>query len=154
MTTWILTFSNFILIFLLAFYVTVAYATMWTRRWEAGFTRCMGICRYLLHGVGYLVLYLASGEFRMLPLYFFQLAFFILADLIQKRVYVRGIPMLYQNMMLLLTVGFVVLARLSYDNAVKQFIMAVAAYCMCSFLPWILKRFPKLMRPPAITEAT
>ena len=145
MTTLILTFSNFILIFLLALYVTVAYATMWTRRWEAGFTRCMGICRYLLHGVGYLVLYLASGEFRLLPLYFFQLAFFILADLIQKRVYVRGIPMLYQNMMLLLTVGFVVLARLSYDNAVKQFIMAVAAYCMCSFLPWILKRFPKLM---------
>ncbi len=145
MTTWITATSNFILIFLLALYVTAAYVLMWTRRWEAGFTRCMGICRYLLHGVGFLVLYLASGEFRLLPLYFFQLAFFILADLIQKRVYVRGIPMLYQNMMLLLAVGDVVLARLSFDNAVKQFIMSVTAYCLCSFLPWILKRFPKLM---------
>ena len=143
MTTWIT--SNFIMIILLALYVTVAYAIMWTRRWEAGFTRCMGICRYLLHGVGFLVLYLVSGEFRMLPLYFFQLAFFILADLIQKRVYVRGIPMLYQNMMMLLSIGFVVLARLSFDNAVRQFIMAVVAYCLCSFLPWILKHFPKLM---------
>lgn len=145
MTTWILTTANFILIFLLALYVAAAYASMWTRRWEAGFARCMGVCRYLLHGVGFLVLYLAMGEFYLLPLYFFQLAFFILADILQRRIYVRGIPMLYQNMMLLLSVGFIVLARLSFDSAVKQFIMAVLAYCLCSFLPWILKKFPGLM---------
>lgn len=146
MTTWILTTANYILILLLALYVAAAYATMWTRRWEAGFTRCMGACRYLLHGVGFLVLYLASGEFKVLPLYFFQLAFFVLADLIQKRIYERGIPMLYQNMMLLLSVGFVVLTRLSFDSAVKQFVMAVVAYCLCSFLPWIVKKFPGLIR--------
>ncbi len=146
MTTWILATANFIMIFLLALYVTAAYASMWTRRWEAGFARCMGACRYLLHGVGFLVLYLAAGEFRTLPLYFFQLAFFILADILQRRIYVRGIPMLYQNMMLLLAVGFVILTRLSFDSAVKQFIMAVFAYCLCSFLPWLIKKFPGLMR--------
>ncbi len=146
MTTWILTTANLILILLLALYVAAAYATMWTRRWEAGFTRCMGVCRYLLHGVGFLVLYLATGELRVLPLYFFQLAFFILADIIQRRIYTRGIPMLYQNMMLLLAVGFLMLTRLSFESAVKQFIMAVLAYCLCSFLPWVLKRFPGLIR--------
>lgn len=146
MTTWILAASNFIFILLLAVYVLTAYSAMWTRRWEAGFARCMGLCRYLLHGVGYLVLYLTTGEFRLIPLYLFQLAFFIFADIIQKRVYARGIPMLYHNMMLLLSVGFVVLARLSYDNAVKQFIMAVVAYQVCSFIPWLLRRVPGLMR--------
>ncbi len=146
MTTWILSTSNFILILLLALYVSAAYATMWTRRWEAGFARCMGVCRYLLHGVGFLTLYFATGEFRILPLYFFQLAFFILADIIQKRIYVREIPMLYQNMMLLLAVGFLVLYGLSPGSAVKQFIFAVIAYCLCSFLPWILKKFPGVMR--------
>lgn len=146
MTTWILTTANFILILLLALYVAAAYASMWTRRCEAGFARCMGLCRYLLHGVGFLVLYLASGEFRLLPLYFFQLAFLVLADILQRRIYTRGIPMLYQNMILLLSVGFVVLARLSFESAVKQFIMAVLAYCLCSLLPWILRRFPGLVR--------
>lgn len=146
MTTWILATSNFIFVILLAIYVIAAYSAMWTRRWEAGFARCMGLCRYLLHGAGFLVLYLTSGEFRMLPLYFFQLAFFLFADIIQKRVYARGIPMLYQNMMLLLSVGFVMLARLSYENAVKQFIMAVVAYQACSFIPWLLRRFPGLIR--------
>lgn len=146
MTTWILTTANLILIFLLALYVAAAYATMWTRRWEAGFTRCMGVCRYLLHGVGFLVLFLANGEFLLLPLYFFELAFFVLADILQRRIYGKGIPMLYQNMMLLLSVGFVVLTRLSFESAVKQFVMAVVAYCVCSFLPWIFKRLPGLPR--------
>ena len=145
MTAWILTTSNFILIFLLALYVLAAYATMWTRRWEAGFARFLGVCRYMLHGVGFTVLYLATGEFKILPLYLFQLAFFVLADILQKRIYLRGIPMLYQNMMLLLSIGFVMLTRLSFESAVKQFLMAVPAYCLCSFLPWILKRFPGLM---------
>ena len=66
MTTWIT--SNFIMIILLALYVTVAYAIMWTRRWEAGFTRCMGVCRYLLHGVGFCCTLKLCHLFR--PLYF------------------------------------------------------------------------------------
>ena len=146
MTTWIIATSNFIFVILLAIYVIAAYSAMWTRRWEAGFARCMGLCRFLLHGVGFLVLYLTTEEFRLIPLYLFQLAFFLFADIIQKRVYARGIPMLYQNMMLLLAVGFVVLTRLSYENAVKQFVMAVVAYQVCSFIPWLLRRFPRLMR--------
>jgi len=146
MTTWILALSNYILVLLLALYVAAAYASMWTRRWEAGFARCMGACRYLLHGVGFLVLYLVQGEFKLIPIYFFQLAFFILADIIQRRVYERGIPMLYQNMMLLLSVGFIMLARLDLQSALKQFVMAVAAYCLCSLLPWICRKFPVLVR--------
>lgn len=150
MTTWIFTTANFILIFLLGLYVAAAYASMWTRRWEAGFTRCMACCRYLLHAYGFLVLVLKTEEVRILPLYFFQLAFFILADIIQRRSYIKSIPMLYHNMMLLLSVGFLMLTRLSFDSAVKQFIMAVLAYCLCSFLPWILKKFPGLMRLGAL----
>ena len=134
------------MVFLLGLYVIAAYASMWTRRWEAGFTRCMGICRYLLHGLGFLVLFLQTEELRILPLYLFQLAFFIIADIIQRRIYENGIPMLYQNMLLLLSIGFVILTRLSFESAVKQFVMAVLAYCLCSFLPWIIKRFPGVTR--------
>lgn len=150
MTTWILTTANFILIFLLALYVTAAYASLWTRRWEAGFTRCMGCCRYLLHGYGFLVLVLAAEDYRLIPFYLFQLAFFILADILQRRIYPNGLPMMYQNMILLLSVGFLVLTRLSFENAVKQFLMAVLAYCLCSFLPLILRRLKQPERLGAL----
>ena len=146
MTTWITVTANFILIFLLALYVAAAYVTMWTRRWEAGLTRFMGVCRYLLHGYGFLVLYLTTQEFRYIPFYLFQLAFFVLADILQRRVYKNSIGMLYQNMMLLLGVGFLMLGRLAFDNAVKQFIMAVAAFGICLMIPWLLRRIQRLER--------
>lgn len=146
MTTWILSTSNYIFLLLLAVFVTVAYLLLWTRRWEAGFAHCMGICRYLLHGAGFLVLYLATGEFKFLPLYFFQLAFFVLADILQRRFYPQGKPALYQNMMLLLAIGFLMLARLFFDSAIKQFVMAVAAYGICIILPWLLRRFPSVTK--------
>lgn len=150
MTTWILTTANFIMFFLLALYVVAAYASMWTRRWEAGFARCMGVCRYLLHGWGFLALTLATGNYRIVPLYLFQLAFFIMAGILQRRIYQNGSYMLFQNMMLLLSVGFLMLTRLSFESAVKQFIIAVLAYCLCSFLPLILKKLPGLERLGAL----
>ena len=146
MTTWIPVTANFILILLLLLYVAAAYASMWARRWEAGFTRCMGTCRYLLHGVGFLVLILATHDYRIIPLYLLELAFFIMADIIQRRVYAGGMLMLYQNMMLLLSVGFVMLTRLSFAHAMKQFLMAVLAFCLCTFLPWVFRKIPGLWK--------
>lgn len=145
MTTWILMTANDMFIFLLAMYVITAYGSaILGHRWETGFTRCRSFCRYLLHGYGFLVLFLQNGKLSFLTLYCFQLAFFILADILQWRIYTKGLPHLYQNMMLLLAVGLVFLARLSFESAVKQFIMAVLAYCLCSFFPQVLKHIPKL----------
>lgn len=146
MTTGILMTANYIFIFLLAVYVISAYAALWLPSWEMGLARFRNVCRYLLHGYGFLVLFLQMGKLSLITLYCFQLAFFILADILQHRIYEKGSPMLYQNMMLLLSVGMLMLARLSFDSAVKQFIMAVLAYSLCAFLPRILKRFPKLFQ--------
>ncbi|MBO5351807.1 MAG: FtsW/RodA/SpoVE family cell cycle protein [Lachnospiraceae bacterium] len=144
MTTWITATANFILLFFLALYVGAAYAALWTRQWESGLNRCMGVCRYLLHGYGFFVLVTALEDYRLIPFYLFQLAFFILADILQKRFFSNGMPMLYQNMQLLLGTGFLILARLSFDNAVKQFIMAVIAYGICLLIPWVIKKIPNL----------
>ncbi len=146
MITWITATANFILIFLLALYVAAAYVLMWNRQWEAGVIRCMGVCRYLLHGYGFFVLCLATKDYRLIPFYLFQLAFFILADILQKRFFLNGMQMLYQHMILLLGTGFLVLARLSFDNAIRQFVMAVIAYGICLLIPWVLKKIPNLER--------
>lgn len=144
MTAWITETANYILILLLGLYVAAAYASMWTRRWEAGFTRCMALCRYGLHGYGHLILVLVTGDYRIIPLYLLELAFFIIAGVLQKHRFANSIWMLYQHMMMLLGIGFLMLARLDFNGAVKQFIMAVAAYGVCLFLPFLFKRIPKL----------
>lgn len=143
MTTWILLTANYIDIFLLIVYVAAAYLSLWIRRREAEFARCMGICRYLIHGYGFFVLFLQTEQWEIVTLYCFQLSFFLLADILQRRIYTKGIPVLYQNMMFLMSIGFLMLTRLSFESAVKQFLIAVFACCFSYFLPWILKRFPK-----------
>lgn len=144
MTAWITETSNFIMIFALALYVLCVYFTIWTRRWEAGSVRIMAGCRYLLHGYGFFVLFLVTKDVMLLPLYLLEAAFFLLADILQKRIYRYHIEMLYQNMMLLLGIGFVMLARLAVENAVKQFVFAVLAFAVSMLIPLILKCVKRL----------
>ncbi len=144
MTVWLSAASNYIMIFLLALYVGAAYLSMWTRRFEAGFTRCMSVCRYLLHAYGYAALLLVTKDLSLIMFYLFQLLFFLVADVLQSKFFRLHIGMLYQNMQLLLAAGFLVLTRLSYNNAVKQFILAVAAYGICLLIPLVLRIFRRL----------
>lgn len=139
MQNWLTETSNFILIFLLGLYVLTAYLTMWTRQYEVGFTRCMAVCRYLLHGYSFLILIVATKNTGLIPFYLLQVAFFVVADILQKKLFRNHIRMLYQNMMLLLSIGMVVLTRLSMNVAVKQFIMAVLAFAVSMLIPPMLR---------------
>lgn len=144
MTAWVTETSNFILLAALVLFVLASYLTMWTRRWEAGFARCAVIGRYVIHGYGFFILFLATREISLIPLYLLELAFFLMADIMQKRIYEHHMRMLYQNMMMLLGVGFLVLARLSMSNAVKQFVFAVLAFAVSMAIPLMLRCVRKL----------
>ncbi len=144
MTAWITETSNFILIAALAIYVSAAYLTMWTRRFETGLTRMMAICRYLIHGYGFFVLFLKTFQYTLIPFYLLQLAFFLMADIMQKRIFKYHIEMLYQNMMLLLSIGLVILTRLSMSHAVKHFVFAALAFSICMIIPFVLRCIKKL----------
>ena len=146
MAAWLTETSNFILIALLALYVTAVYLTMWTRLFETGLNRILSVCRYLIHGYGFLVLLLRTGEWKLIPFYLLQLAFFLMADIMQKRMYKNHIVMLYQNMMLLLGIGFLILTRLSFSHAVKHFVFAVLAFSACMFIPLLLYCIKNLER--------
>lgn len=144
MTAWVTETSNFILIALLALYVAAVYLTMWTRQFETGLTRMMSVCRYLIHGYGFFVLFLKTFHVGVIPFYLLQLAFFLLADIMQKRIFKNHIKMLYQNMMLLLSIGLLMLTRLSMSHAVKHFVFAVLAFSMCTVIPLVLRCIKKL----------
>ena len=144
MLAWMTETSNFILIALLAVYVVSVYLTMWTRQLETGLTRIMAVCRYLLHGYGFFVLFVRTQEYKLLPFYLLQLAFFMMADILQKRIYKYHIEMLYQNMMLLLSVGLLIISRLSFGHAMRHFVFAVLAFAVCTMIPPVLRMIKKL----------
>jgi len=128
----------------MALYVLAVYLTMWTHRLEYNLTRVMSVSRYLIHGYGFLVLFLKTQEYKLIPFYLLQLAFFMMADILQKKIYKYHIEMLYQNMMLLLSVGLVLLTRLSLSHAVKHFVFAALAMSACVVIPLILRVIKQL----------
>ena len=141
-----ITTANIVLSFLLTFYVLAVYSSILTRRYKTGLLHFIGFCRYLFHGYSFLILCLIKQSVIILLFYILQLAFFLLADFLQKRMFPNSIKTLYQNMMLLLSIGFLMLTRLSFSYAIKQFIIAVIAYMISLLIPLILKYLPEISK--------
>lgn len=131
----------------MAVYTIAAFSAMALRKRETGIAFCMELCRFLLHAVGYFTLFFQTQDWRLIPFYLFQVAFFVLAGILQRRFYSSSSVLLFENMLLLLSVGFLILTRLSFDKAVRQFVFAAAAMVLSICLPFLLKKvrcLPKL----------
>ena len=95
--------------------------------------RKLKLCRkqnaamFLFHFLGFYSLYLSRGEEEILVFYGAQVLFFGLY-LVLSRLFYRNISrLLLNNMCLLLSIGFLMLARLDMEQARRQFVIAAAA---------------------------
>ncbi len=140
MALWFTASSNYIILFLMAVYTIAAFSAMAFCKKETGFAICMELCRFLLHMTGYLTLLVQTKDWRLIPLYLFQVAFFVLADILQRRFYKNSSMLLFENMLLLLSIGFLILTRLSFEKSVRQFVFAAAAVALSICLPFFLKK--------------
>jgi len=61
-------------------------------------------------------------------------------------IYVNLSKQILHNMLFLLTTGFIMLTRLSYDKAVKQFIIASAALALCLIIPLLIDKLKYLSK--------
>ena len=77
---------------------------------------------------------------KMLYFYGAQFVLFIVTLVIYGTVYKNASRLIVNNMCYLLMVGFVILTRLDFDMAVRQFIIAVAAACISLVIPTFMLR--------------
>lgn len=102
---------------------------------------------FLFHFLCYLILYLSTKNIKIVFLYAAEVAVMIVVICIYQWVYVNISKQILYNMIFLLTIGYVMLSRLSYDKAVRQFVIASATLGVCLIIPLIidkLKILPKL----------
>ena len=116
--------------------------------------RKLKICRkqnaamFLIHFLGFLSLYLERGEEEILVFYGAQVVFFGLY-LVLSRVFYRNISrLLLNNMCMLLSVGFLMLARLNLDRAVRQFAIVAVSAAVTWLIPFIIDRVWQLSKIP------
>ena len=81
---------------------------------------------FVFHFICYGVLFAKTLDTKIIFLYLAQVVFFKMLIFVYSRVYVDCSRILMNHTCFLLLIGFVMLTRLSFDKAVKQFIIAAA----------------------------
>ena len=95
---------------------------------------------FLIHFICYAIIYLMTDDIKMLYFYGAQFVLFLVTLIIFGTVYKSASRLIVNNMCYLLMVGFVILTRLDFDMAVRQFIIAVAAICISLIIPAFMLR--------------
>ncbi len=106
----------------------------------------MTCCIFMFHFTGYFTLYIQATNNKLLLLYGLEVLVFILALKFYKILYPGISGLLLRNMLMLLSVGYIVLTRLSFDKAVRQFFISAAALGLGLIVPAVLKEYEKIKK--------
>ncbi len=136
-------FSRYIIVILFAlytFYCFRAFARKSTEGKERVFYAQQTLI-LLIHALCSVILMLEKMEWRYVVLYFLELVFFLGFAKIYKVIYKGLSKLVFNNMMMCMMIGFVMLGRLDYDYGIRQLVMAAAAMGICLLVPLFIERF-------------
>ena len=93
-----------------------------------------------MHLLSNLILYLNTENEKILYFAGAQMVLFMAFLILQHVIYPKADHLLNHNLLVLLSVGFLMLARLSFGKAERQFELAVLAAGLTFLIPWIIRR--------------
>lgn len=102
--------------------------------------RRQNIVMFLMHFVAFMVMFLQTEEKKMLAFYGMQVVLFLAILILYKLFYPSVSRLIVNNMCMLLAVGFIMITRLSYSLAVKQFVIAAGALVISLLIPIIIRK--------------
>lgn len=142
--------SKYLMILLIAVYTYLnfsyfRYREEWRQNKACG--RQIG-AMFLMHFVAYAILFLKSEDERMILFYLAQVVFFACYIWLYRLFYRNVSRVLVNNMCMLLCVGFIILSRLSFDRAVRQFLIVAVAALVTWIIPFIIDRVWQLAKIP------
>ncbi len=142
-------FSKYLMIILFAVYTFYSYTVL---KQKDGSPRAQMIykrqtfCIFLLHLDAYTVIFANTMEFRMWIFYGAQVAFILFLFFIYKVVYKKSTKLIVNHMSMLLVIGFIILTRLDFTLALRQFEIACIAAVLSIFVPLLIRRMKALRR--------
>lgn len=108
------------------------------------------IAMFLFHFTANAVLYLKSEDEGILFFYLAQVVFLAAYIGLYKVFYPQRSRLLVNNMCMLLSVGFVILTRLNFDKAVRQFMIIAVSALLTWIIPFLIERLWQLAEIPWI----
>jgi len=95
---------------------------------------------FLIHGLGYGCLYLKNPSMELVGFYLMQVVLFGVIFMFYHFMYKRCSVLLINNMCMFLAIGMIMLTRLSFDKAFRQFIFITIGSVLMLIIPLFLQK--------------
>ena len=135
--------SKYVITLLIALYTYECFAVF---RFEeegrrSGIYTRQNILMFAVHFSCFTVICFETGELMYLFFYAFQQIILYAAVVLFRLLYPKSNRLLINNMCMLLSVSFVILTRLSYEKAIKQFIIVTGSLVVAFIIPFFVNKF-------------
>lgn len=135
--------SKYVIAVFMAFYTYESFAAFRGRnaeKKEGIYTRQI-ICMFIVHFVSFAAICLETSDLSYIIFYGFQQILLFATIALFRAVYKDASRLLINNMCMLLSIGFVMLTRLDFDRALKQFKIVTISLLLGLSIPYLIKRF-------------
>lgn len=141
---------KYLLLFLMIFFTMETFMVLKRREEEARrrIMRNQIVLMILFNIAAFTALFLQSMEMDMILLFGALLIYIIVVQALYRIIYRKASMILLNCMCMMLSIGFVIQARLGLDDAKKQLLIAAVATMICFIIPFIVRRAQILSRIP------
>ncbi len=94
---------------------------------------------FVIHFDAFLILYLSTGNRQMIGFYLIQLILLLGIILSYHLFYQHASELVLNNMCMLISIGFIILTRISFEQAFRQFIFVIAGFFVALLIPVVLQ---------------
>lgn len=141
MELYITEISKYIITLLLSLYTIECFLVFRhpTEENRQGLYMRQNLLMFLVHFSCFLVICFETGEMEYLFFYLFQQILLFATVMLFHMIYPKGNRLIVNNMCMLLSIGFVILTRLSYDKAIRQFFIVTVSIAIGMAIPFFVK---------------
>lgn len=142
MVSLIIQFSRYAIILLMAIYTMQSYIVFGKRDEEDKdflFLR-QNLMMFMIHFIAFVIMYLKTQDRDLFFFYGAQFIYLAATLVFFRNLYPRASRLVVNHMCMLIMIGFIMLTRLSYDEALKQFKIVVISTAAALLIPVIIRK--------------
>lgn len=143
MEQYIVEYSKYTIVLLMTLYTYECFAVFGreNEKQRNGIYIRQNLLMFLIHLTCYISIILKGGKIEYIFFFAFQQIVLFATIVLFHMLYPLASRLLINNMCMLLSVGFTILTRLSYDKAVKQFLIVTASLAIGLSVPFLMGKF-------------
>lgn len=129
--------TAFMAAYTLMSYITLKYSDHDRRK---GIYRGQAVCIFAIHALGMFCVYSSKEDMDILVLFYAQLFVLFLFERLMALIYENYNRQIMNHMKLLLSVGFIMQSRLSFDKARRLLIIIAVSLLICLVIPMLIRK--------------